>query len=112
MSSTILLQGPAGTEVVRLNDILWCRAEGTWCRIRLTGNREFMENRNLKSLSGKLCHTPAFMRVHRMWLVNRQHIKTFSSRKNELTMQDGKTIKVARRKKGVFVTAMGNAGGR
>ena len=56
------------------NDILWVEADDYYCKVHALG-KVFLVTKTLKKFSEELAHRPEFLRVHRSYIVNIQHIE-------------------------------------
>ncbi|WP_298518840.1 LytTR family DNA-binding domain-containing protein [uncultured Kordia sp.] len=59
---------------IRISNILYCEAAGSYTTIHLRNNQQLLFSRNLKSIENMLEHSD-FFRVHRSYLVNLQNVK-------------------------------------
>jgi DNA-binding LytR/AlgR family response regulator len=55
-------------------DILWLEADDYYCKV-VTPDSEFLVTKTLKKFSEELMGRPEFMRVHRSYIVNLQHVE-------------------------------------
>lgn len=74
-SITIYEKGEYTT--IRISNILYCEAAGSYTNIHLRNNRELLFSKNLKSLETMVEHSD-FFRVHRSYLVNLRNVKEFT----------------------------------
>lgn len=70
----ILVPGREGSDIVAAALILYIQAEGSYTRIRLEDGRELYSSRNLKHYEGLLEETGLFIRVHKSYIANKEHI--------------------------------------
>lgn len=95
----IALPTTSGLEVVSMNDIIRCQAQINYTYIYLTQNQKFVISKTLKEYED-LLHDYDFLRVHNSHLVNLHYIKNYiRGEGGTITMSDGTSIEVSRRKK-------------
>lgn len=90
-------------EHVRLlkpSDIIFIEADGRYCAITTTENERYVTAKLLKDFQEYFGRESGLVRIHKSCMINSAHIKEYS--KGEpctITMSNGKTFEVARRKK-------------
>jgi DNA-binding LytR/AlgR family response regulator len=57
-----------------LSEIFWLEADDYYCKL-VTKDKEFLITQTLKQMSESLSAIPAFMRVHRSYIVNLAHVE-------------------------------------
>ncbi|MDX1913035.1 MAG: response regulator [Saprospiraceae bacterium] len=57
-----------------LDDILWVEADDYYCKLA-TREKEYLITQTLKQMGGSLETLPAFMRIHRSYIVNLAHVE-------------------------------------
>ncbi|MGB4844670.1 MAG: LytTR family DNA-binding domain-containing protein [Ferruginibacter sp.] len=82
---------------VQLDEIIRLQAESNYTHVHLTGNKTFVSAKTLKEYD-EILLGHHFLRVHKSHLVNPAHILSYD-RAGQLTMSDGSTVEVSRRKK-------------
>ncbi|WP_315816754.1 LytTR family DNA-binding domain-containing protein [Paraflavitalea speifideaquila] len=65
-----------GFTVVKLEEIIYCAAEGSYTVVHLLHNRSVMVSRPLVDYDD-LLSTTHFLRVHKTFLINLQHIDEY-----------------------------------
>jgi DNA-binding LytR/AlgR family response regulator len=60
---------------IAAGDILWVKAEGVYSHLATAAGRHYLLTTNLGAIENKLLNLP-FLRVHRSYLVNVQHIQS------------------------------------
>ena len=95
----IVLSDSESIYLVKVGDILWCSAEGSYTKFKLTDGSEILVSKNLKSYE-EILDGDKFLRIHHSYLVNIQHIKRFErSEGGMLVMDNGGILPVSVRKK-------------
>ncbi len=93
-----------GYSFIKVDDILYCEAEGTYTKIHFSSRPSILISRNLKNLEG-LLEAYSFFRVHRSFLVNINHIMEYvKGPGGELHLNNGKVIPVSQGRKDVFIS--------
>jgi two-component system LytT family response regulator len=85
--STLIIPNLKGFEVLKVNDIIMCQADGYCTNFLLAGNRKVVSSKNLKHFDG-LLEDQNFMRVHHSYMVNLDHVSGYT-RQGEILLSDG-----------------------
>ncbi|MDX9728174.1 MAG: LytTR family DNA-binding domain-containing protein [Bacteroidales bacterium] len=85
--STLIIPNLKGFEVLKVNDIIMCQADGYCTNFLLAGNRKVISSKNLKHFDG-LLEDQNFMRVHHSYMVNLDHVSGYT-RQGEILLSDG-----------------------
>ena len=83
---TIVVSNIKGFEVLKINDIIMCKADGYCTNFHLKNNRKVISSKNLKQYENLLSEH-GFVRVHHSYLVNLNHITSFT-RQGEILMDE------------------------
>ncbi|WP_339609834.1 LytTR family DNA-binding domain-containing protein [uncultured Roseivirga sp.] len=95
----IVLSDQNSLHFVKVDDIMWCTAEGSYTRFKLIDNSEILVSKNLKTYESIL-NESFFSRIHHSYLVNINHIKRYD--KNDggvVIMSNNEGLPVSIRKK-------------
>ena len=93
---TIVLPTAESAEFVQSEEIMHCKADGSYTRIHLSDDRQFILAKSLQAVE-KLIALPHFIRTHQSHLVNAQYIRRFvHSDGGMIVLKDGSEIPVAR----------------
>jgi DNA-binding LytR/AlgR family response regulator len=88
------------TNFIAPDDIVYLKAEGAYCIVRLTDGRELKLARNLQFAMQQLDSFSFFTKVHRSWVVNINMITSIgrmnSSTKPVLCLKGGYCIPIAK----------------
>lgn len=96
-----------GYEYVEVSQIEYIEAEGSYANIQLTNEKKILISKNLKYFETSLQHFDFFLRVHRSFLVNKNHIKSVKiGEKSTILMQSLREIDLAKDRKKEFLEAM------
>jgi two-component system, LytTR family, response regulator len=105
----IVLKDIDKTYFVKMNDILYCEAEGSYTKFYLTNAEPIFVSRNLRSYE-ELLAPAGFIRTHHSCLVNPNKIKVYDRKTDSgtLILEGGHTIPVSQRKKDFVIQLLEN----
>ncbi len=88
-----------GYEMINVNDILYCIADGSYTEINITDKRKILGSKHLKFYV-ELLHNFDFMRIHNSILINPKHIRRIKRTDGgSIEMQDGKILSISKSRK-------------
>jgi two-component system LytT family response regulator len=94
----IVLKDMDATYFVKVNDILYCMAEGAYTQVFIQNSDPILVSRNLHTHEELL--TPfGFIRSHHSCLVNPGHIKLYDRKTDSLILMSGHAVPVSQRKR-------------
>lgn len=92
-----------GFQVVEINDILYCEADKNYTVFHLADKKSVCSSRTMMEYELLLTGS-SFMRVHRSYLINLNHIKEYQRGDGGIVvMKDDMEIEISRRKKDMFL---------
>ena len=95
----IVLKDIDNTYFIKVADILYCEAEGTYTKFFITGNKSILVSKNLKEYESVL-EPLGFVRTHHSFLVNPDKIKIFDKKDGgSLILEEGTMVPVSQRKR-------------
>lgn len=96
----IVLKDIDKTYFIKVNDILYCEAEGSYTKFYISNSEPIFVSRNLRSYE-ELLAPAGFIRTHHSCLVNPAKIKVYDRKTDcgTLVLEGGHTIPVSQRKK-------------
>jgi two-component system LytT family response regulator len=95
-----------GFEVVLLQDIISCEACSSYTKFYLLHKKQVVTSKTIKEYETLLADS-FFVRVHRSYLINLRHVTEYRrGEEGTITMTNGQEIKVAKRKKDLFLIKM------
>jgi two-component system LytT family response regulator len=105
----IVLKDIDKTYFIKMNDILYCEAEGSYTKFYLTNAEPIFVSRNLRSYE-ELLAPAGFIRTHHSCLVNPTKIKIYDRRTDSgtLILEGGHSIPVSQRKKDFVIQFLEN----
>ena len=93
-----------GFAVLKLEDIIICEAEKNYTIIHIKDKKPILVSRPLLEYE-KILNGTTFLRVHRTYLVNLQHITEYHRGEGGvLVMSNGTEVEISRRKKELFMS--------
>lgn len=101
----IVISDKGQQHIIAVENIIAIEAQESYCIIH-TVDKQFMASKNLKHFETMLESLPRFFRVHKSWIINKDHLLNYS--KSELTIQlsNGLTTKLSKYKKAEFEEAI------
>ncbi|MEP7239167.1 MAG: LytTR family DNA-binding domain-containing protein [Ferruginibacter sp.] len=88
-----------GVIFTAVTQIIYCTSDNNYTRVHLTGGQQYIVAKTLGDIQ-EVLEERNFLRVHRQWVVNLDHIKKYvRGEGNYLIMSDDENIPVARNQK-------------
>jgi len=95
-----------GFEFIEVEEILYCKAEGSYTTFKLKNNTSLMVSKHLKEYENLLADQN-FMRVHNSFLINLKEVKKYiKSDGGYILMNNNDPVSISRNKKDQFLDAM------
>ena len=106
MDRQIVIKDIDKTYFLKMNDILYCEAEGSYTKFYISNGEPILVSRNLRYYE-ELLEPASFFRTHHSCLVNPNKIKVYDRKTDcgTLILEGGYTVPVSQRKKD-FVLAL------
>jgi two-component system LytT family response regulator len=102
----IALPTAEGYELVRVNNIVYCRAEENYTKLITNKNEEITVTKTLKNVENTLPDS-MFFRIHKSYLVNLNYIKSYTKLNGyKVTLENGIQLDVATRRNEEFIKAL------
>lgn len=98
---TIVIPHLKGFDVLKISDIIMCVADGYCTNFIATGNRRYTSSRNLKHYD-ELLGEMNIVRVHHSYLVNIDHVVSYS-RQGEISLTDDNKAYLGDSYKSLFI---------
>ena len=98
IATKIAIPGQNGISFIELNEIVFVEASNNYSKLVLTDKRIFTISKTLKDVQDVL-EESHFLRVHRQYIINLNHIKQFNRNDGILTMDNGDHLPIARNQK-------------
>lgn len=87
-----------GVTFIDLNEIVYSEASNNYSKLILTDGKQFLISKTLKDVQ-EVLEEEHFLRVHRQYIINLNHVKHFNRNEGLLTMDNGDHIPIARNQK-------------
>lgn len=95
-----------GFEFMNVDEVIYCKAEGSYTNFKLTTGKNILVSKHLKEYENLLADQP-FMRVHNSFLINLKEVKKYiKSDGGYIIMNNGDTVSISRNKKDEFFNLM------
>lgn len=94
----IAIPGQNGVSFIDLNEIVFVEASNNYSKLILSDKRIFTVSKTLKDVQ-EVLEEEHFLRVHRQYIINLNHVKQFNRNEGVLTMVNGQHIPIARNQK-------------
>jgi len=102
----IALPTESGFEFVKVNSIVYCKAESNYCNVVCLNGSRIIISKTLKHVE-ELLTSPSFFRIHKSYLVNLNFIVRFDKAADMyVELSNGEKLPVAYRKKELFIQAI------
>ncbi len=87
-----------GISFIDLNDIIYSEASNNYSKLILTNGNRFIISKTLKDVQ-EVLEEEHFLRVHRQYIINLNHVKQFNRNEGVITMDNGDHLPIARNQK-------------
>jgi two-component system, LytTR family, response regulator len=104
--SKIAIPGQKGISFIDLNDIVYAEASDNYSKLIMTDKRIFTISKTLKDVQDVL-EESHFLRIHRQYIINLNHVKHFNRNEGILTMDNADLVPVARNQKDRLIEKYG-----
>ncbi|WP_298903330.1 LytTR family DNA-binding domain-containing protein [uncultured Psychroserpens sp.] len=102
----ICLATSDGIEFIEVNDILYCKAEGSYTAFILNNSEKLLVSKHLKEYENLLLEQD-FMRVHNSYLINLKEVKKYvKADGGYIIMKNNDTVSISRSRKEDFIKLM------
>ncbi len=102
----ICLSTSEGYEFINVEDIIYCKAEGSYTHFQLKNKTRHLVSKHLKEYENLLSEY-AFLRVHNTYLINLKEVKKYiKSDGGYILMNNDEAVAVSRTKKELFFEMM------
>ncbi|MBL7705105.1 MAG: response regulator transcription factor [Taibaiella sp.] len=91
---SLVIPNRNGFQIIKINQISYLEANGSYCNIFLTDGTKITHSRNMKFVSAQLPEHTGFIRVHKSYIVNKTLIQAYDSLNGQLILDGGMKISV------------------
>ena len=104
----IILPLGNGLEVLKIEDIKYFQAEGSYTKVFLNNDKHILVSKNLKYFEDVLKNYPIFFRIHRSYIINMQIvIKILKSDSGTVILEEGIELPISKERIEDFIKAIG-----
>jgi len=97
-----------GSLFVELKDILYLKADGSYCNIFFKDGTKVVVSKTVKDYEEQLTPEEGFFRIHRSYLINSSYVTSFASDYFDVTLVNDITLTVSRDRRVEFMQYMKN----
>jgi len=106
IATRIAIPGQNGISFIELNEIVFAEASNNYSKLILSDKRIFIVSKTLKDVQDVL-EESHFLRVHRQYIINLNHVKQFNRNESILIMDNGDHLPIARNQKEKLIEKYG-----
>lgn len=103
--NNIVVTDKGNQHIIPFDKLIAIEAQESYCILH-TSEKKFIASKNLKHFENQLSSIPRFFRVHKSWIVNKDHLKTYSKSELTILLSNGLTTKLSKYKKAEFEEAI------
>jgi two-component system LytT family response regulator len=85
------------SEIIQLESIVYCCAEGSYTRVYLSNKRSIYCSKNLAWFQRKI-NSPLFVRLHRSYLVNLAYVTKVFKNDRKVSLINGQGIPISQKR--------------
>jgi len=100
--SRIALPNSSGFQFVEIRDILYLEADGMYTHLSLRTGETILVSKPLVDFERLLIENKSFFKVHRKYIINLDHMNSFTRGTSEIEMVGGAHIPLSRHRKQEF----------
>lgn len=101
----ILISEKGNQHIIPVDSIIAIEAQESYCYIHTTDKR-YMVSKNLKHFESIFADNASFIRVHKSWLIAKEHILNYSRSDLSISLAKGLSAKLSKYKKAEFEAAI------
>ena len=91
-----------GIHLLMLEDIIYCRSEGSYSYVHLRHQTPLMVSKNLAEME-EMIHSSRFFRIHKSFLINQDHIlKVNKAEGGDILMSNQESVPISRHRRSEF----------
>jgi len=99
---TIAFSEAGMKHILKLDEIIAINAFGAYSKVILKNNKSLMISKNIGTINKKVEEYDCFIRTHKSWIINKEHIVSYQSGKQTITLLGNVITKLSRFKKENF----------
>lgn len=101
----IVVTEKGSQQIVPLNSIIAIEAQESYCYVH-TAEKKYTVSKNLKHFETIFADNSSFIRVHKSWMISKNHILNYSKSEFSINLTKGITAKLSKYKKAEFELAI------
>lgn len=106
IATKIAISGQNGISFIELNEIVFVEASNNYSKLVMTDKKIFIVSKTLKDVQ-EVLEESHFLRVHRQYMINLNHVKQFNRAESILIMDNGAHLPIARNQKDKLIEKYG-----
>ena len=99
--TSIVVSDKGQQHLILTNTIIAIEAQESYCLLH-TNDRTYLASKNLRHFENMLENASDFFRVHKSWIINKQHLKHYSKSELTIHMSNGLITRLSKYKKAEF----------
>jgi len=99
--NNIVVADKGQQNIIPLEKLIAIEAQASYC-VLYTSDKQFVASKNLKYFETILESVPNFFRVHKSWIINKDHLLNYSKSELSIHLSNGLTAKLSKYKKVEF----------
>jgi two-component system, LytTR family, response regulator len=100
--NSIALPTKDGYQIEKMNNIIYCKAQESYCKIHLAGNFSYLVSRSLKQME-QILPAELFFRIHKSFLINLNYLHSYKKAEGYIILKNGEELEVATRRSEEFL---------
>ena len=106
-NNTISIPVNYGNEYINTEEVEYLEADNTYVNLFFVNGERKLVSKHLKYFENLLCNFENFIKVHRSYIINKQHIKAFRKEdRGTIIMASGKQISLSRSHRQSFLESL------
>jgi two-component system LytT family response regulator len=106
LPTKIAIAAQNGVSFIGLDEIVYVEASNNYSKLVLTDKHVYTVSKTLKDVQ-EVLEESNFLRVHRQYIINLNHVKQFNRNEGILTMDNGDHLPIARNQKDKLIEKYG-----
>ncbi len=99
---SIALPTRYGYQLEKISNIMYCRAQESYCQVQVKGEFGYLVSRSLKQME-EILPAELFFRIHKSYLVNLNYVQAYKKAEGFIILQNGEELEVAHRRSDEFL---------
>lgn len=99
--TSIIVSDKGQQHLIPTNTIIAIEAQESYCLLHTNG-KTYLASKNLRHFENMLENASDFFRVHKSWIINKQHLKHYSKSELTIHMSNGLITRLSKYKKAEF----------